>query len=89
MSEYIKKEEAMQAIQDHFDQGGFGNYQDGQDMMRRITELQGIEIVPCDECVYSQSAEIDLNGYELEAMWCDFNECYVHKTDFCSMGEKQ
>lgn len=42
MSEYIKKEDVMQAVQDHFDQGGFGSYQDGQDMMRRITALHGI-----------------------------------------------
>ena len=88
MSEYIKKEDVMQAVQDHFNQGGFGSYQDGQDMMRRITALHGIEVVPCEECTHSQFVELELNKYTLEALWCDFNESYVHKTDFCSGGKQ-
>lgn len=43
MSDLIKREDAMGAVQDHFNANGFRGYDDGQKMMDRIKALPSAE----------------------------------------------
>ena len=47
----ISREDAMGAVQDHFNADGFKGYYDGQKMMDRITALPSAEAewIPCSE----------------------------------------
>lgn len=47
MTDYIKREDAMGAVQDHFNDNGFKGYDDGQKMMDRINAL------PSEERLYT------------------------------------
>ena len=42
---YIAKADAHLAIQEHFNEGGFAGYQDGQELLNRITELPAADVV--------------------------------------------
>ena len=41
---YIKREDVYDAIQTHFNCGGFASYQDGQELMDRITKISECEL---------------------------------------------
>ena len=41
---YIKREDVYNAIQTHFNCGGFASYQDGQELMDRIAKISECEL---------------------------------------------
>lgn len=51
--DYISREDAMGAVQDHFNADGFKGYDDGQQMMDRINALPSAEAQGCDGCRYN------------------------------------
>lgn len=59
MSDLSKREDAMGAVQDHFNANGFKGYDDGQKMMDRLKALPSAEAVhrwiPCSERLPSES----------------------------------
>lgn len=82
MSDQTKREDAMGAVQDHFNANGFKGYDDGQKMMDRIKAL------PSDEAVqgYTEWLEnliVDEGTYEWicedtpDPDWCEANCQYT------------
>ena len=88
MSDLIKREDAMGAVQDHFNADGFKGYDDGQKMMDRIKALPSAEpIVRCKDCVRKQEWLVD---YTHDSDWfCTLHECAMNDDDFCSYGERK
>ena len=57
----ISREDAMGAVQDHFNAHGFKGYYDGQQMMDRINALPSAETdgwIPCSERLPSDSEHV-------------------------------
>ena len=91
MSDYIRKEYAMDAVQDHFDSNGFKGYDDGQKMMDRIKGLPSddvVKVVRCKDCKYWQAQEVGI----VECPICTRIQDMVFEMGaygFCSRGERK
>lgn len=83
MSDLIKREDAMGAVQDHFNADGFRGYVDGQKIMDRINALpsaDAVQIVRCKDCKW----------YNCNACFRDDGaENHRNSEDFCSYGERK
>lgn len=54
VGDYISREAAIKAVQNHFDDGGFDGYAEGQLMMTRICAIPAadvVEVVRCGDCI--------------------------------------
>lgn len=82
------------SIQDLIDYGKELRFQSADQMKAVYDRMPGIDIVHCKDCGYSQSATLEIssgivNEYSLDVMWCNFNDCYIRETDFCSGGKRE
>ena len=67
---YILRGKAYSALQEHFTEGGFKDYDDGQKCMDRIKAIPAadvVEVVKCGECQYYNAGfEWLIEGYGIE-----------------------
>lgn len=81
----ISREDAMGAVQDHFNADGFKGYYDGQKMMDRITALPSAEeVVRCRGCKWGKpysDKQLKCNALGLGGL--------KFPDDFCSYGERK
>ena len=86
----ISREDAMGAVQDHFNNDGFKGYDDGQKMMDRIKALPSVSaerVVRCKDCEYAEVKEEPIKG-----MWCTrfgLHDMAVGDNCFCSWAERR
>ena len=77
MSEYIKREDAIEAVS-----------HDGQVFksvlaIEHIPSADVVEVVRCKDCKWAEVHKRD-NG-----VFCEYNECGFEKNDYCSYGERK
>ena len=76
-SDLISREDAMGAVQDHFNADGFKGYDDGQQMMDRINALPSADAVQGEwKCMADCGVtECDQCGWSIEEYVGDYNYC--------------
>lgn len=92
--EYIEREAAIEAVQNHFDDGGFDGYTEGQLMMTRICAIPAsdvVEVVRCADCKYSIMHQFPFS-YEKVLACHDPHGVMIRSvqpTHFCAYGERK
>lgn len=74
MNDYISREAARHAIQNHFDDGGFNGYTEGQLMMTRINAIPAADVV---EMKRSQAERLTFAETLLSEVWDEIKRGHV------------
>ena len=84
MADLIERQEAMYAVQEHYNKGGFDSYQDGDEMLKEIMAIPSVDAVPvvrCKDCKWCCQVYGDYA--------CEKFIHWVRPVDFCSHGERR
>ena len=85
MADLIERQEAMYAVQEHYNKGGFDSYQDGDKMLKEIMAISSVDAVPvvrCKDCKYrdAETGFCEGRGWPMQL---------VPDDGFCDKGGKE
>ena len=80
MAEYIKREDALDAVL--FSLVGTGHQSQAIYAIRDVPTADVVEVVRCKDCVFC----VKTQG---ACIWCRLNDCRFDKDGFCSYGERR